>query len=160
MREPQVSIAALILRVSGLTLACWHGWGKVTRLAAGEGGGFVQGVAELGFPAPELFAWAAALSELVGGMLVFLGFGTRIAAAFAACVVATAAFLRHRLLSQVLASVGLLEVPEETLRSWGDPGKALVFLLCMLALVFLGGGRYSLDHAVFGRRRVRGGGGG
>ena len=56
-----------------------HGFGKVF---GGGMEGFAEGVAAMGFPVPLAFAWAAALSELLGGIIVVLGFGTRIGAFF------------------------------------------------------------------------------
>ena len=50
-------LGLLILRLAGAGLALAHGWGKVVSLSAGQGERFIAGVAELGFPAPGLFAW-------------------------------------------------------------------------------------------------------
>jgi uncharacterized membrane protein YphA (DoxX/SURF4 family) len=66
-------LALVLLRLAGLYLAVGHGWGKVVALASGEGGRFIEGVAELGFPAPGLFAWAAALDELLAAAQALLG---------------------------------------------------------------------------------------
>ena len=154
--EPRTALALLVLRFSGLALALQHGWGKASSLAAGEGQGFIDGVARLGFPAPAVFAWAAALTELVGGTLILLGLATRVAAGLAAVTMIVAAFLRHRFLSQVLVFLGAIEVPAETREAWGDPERALLFLFCLLPLVFLGGGRYSLDRALAERSSRRG----
>ncbi|GIU81715.1 MAG: DoxX family protein [Acidobacteria bacterium] len=51
---------------------------------------FVQLVGNIGFPMPQFFAWAAALSESAGGVLLILGFLTRIAGFFVAFTMATA----------------------------------------------------------------------
>ena len=88
-------IALLVLRLSGLALAVLHGWGKVVSLANGQGQRFVEGVAAMGFPAPALFAWAAALAEFGGGLLVFLGLASRLAAASAAFTMLVAAVARR-----------------------------------------------------------------
>jgi putative oxidoreductase len=91
---------------------------------------FIEGVAEMGFPIPIVFAWSAALSEVVGGVLLALGLATRPAAFFIACTMATAAFIRHA----------------------PDPfsGKELSLLFFFTALLFLsiGGGRFSLDRLI------------
>jgi len=144
-------VALLLLRMAGLLLAVNHGWGKVQALATGEGEGFVNGVAGLGFPLPVVFAWSAALSEFAGGLLVALGLGTRIAAGFAASTMFVAAFIRHKALQHLLVWIGVLSVSEETQRSWGNPEAALVFLIVFLAVAVLGGGRFALDRIV--RRR-------
>jgi len=116
-------LGLLILRVGlGLTLALGHGLGKLPPSA-----GFIEGTAEMGFPLPTFFAWAAALSEFVGGLLLAVGLATRPAAFFVACTLATAFFLGHG------GSV--------------DEGElALVFLVGALALLASGAGRYAVDR--------------
>jgi putative oxidoreductase len=149
-RSRSTDLALLVLRLGGVGLALAHGLGKVTALAAGEAG-FVGRVADLGFPAPAAFAWAAALSELGGGLLLALGLATRVAAGFAAAVVAVAAFLRHRALQQLAIVAGLSAAPPEQVASWGSPEMALLYLAICLALLMLGPGHWSLDHLI--RRR-------
>ena len=100
-----------------------HGYGKVF---GGHMEKFLQGVTQMGFPMPELFAWAAALSEFLGGLCVALGLGTRVAAFFVFCTMGTAAFLAHR--------ADPLSVKELALAYWTMSG----------ALILLGGGRFSV----------------
>lgn len=123
-------IGLLILRLgAGLPLALAHGTGKIPPSA-----GFVDGVSGMGFPAPVFFAWAAGLSELVGGLLLALGLATRPAAFFVACTMAVAFFVRHG--ADPFASAE----------------KSLLFLICALALLAAGSGKYAVD-AVFRRRQ-------
>lgn len=144
-------LALLALRFLGAGLAYAHGWGKVSSLAAGGGERFIAGVAELGFPAPGLFAWAAALAEFLGGICVALGLGTRVTATFAAFTMGVAAFGRHKAHLQLFAQLGLLEVPVDTIRAWGNPELALVYLAAFLAVALQGAGRFALD-ALVGRK--------
>ena len=146
-------LGLLLLRLTGLGLALAHGYGKVAALAAGEGDRFIAGVESLGFPLPGLFAWAAALAEFLGGLCVALGLGTRVAAAFAGFAMFVAAFLRHHALQHLLVAVGAMGASEETVRSWGNPELALLYLLVFGALVVTGGGRFSLDRLLPSRRR-------
>jgi putative oxidoreductase len=146
-------LALLLLRLSGLGLALAHGWGKVVALSTGRGEGFIAGVEALGFPLPALFAWAAALAELLGGLCVALGLGTRVAAAFAAVTMFVAAFLRHHALQHLLVTLGVMKASEETVRSWGNPELALVYFAVFAALVLTGGGRFSLERVLPGGRR-------
>jgi putative oxidoreductase len=143
-------IGLLILRLAGLYLALGHGWGNVVGLASGQSR-FVEGVANLGFPLPVLFAWAAGLSELVGGFAVALGLFTRWGAGFAAVTMFVAAFMRHRAASQLLSWLGVAPAGEESLKAWGNPELATLFLLVCLAVVLLGPGRFSID-AKLGRK--------
>lgn len=122
-------IGLLVLRLGvGLPLAFAHGTGKVP-----PSPGFIEATAGMGFPAPAFFAWAAGLSELVGGLLLALGLATRPAAFCVACTMAIAFFVRHA----------------------GDPfvdgEKAFVFLVAALCLTAAGAGRYAID-AVLRRR--------
>ena len=143
-------IGLLVLRLAGLYLALGHGWGKIVGLASGQSR-FVQGLAEMGFPAPIVFAWAAALAEFAGGLCVALGFFTRWAAAFAAFTMFVAAFRRHRALSHLLSWLGIAPASEEALKAWGSPELSLAYLTIMLGLVLLGPGRFSID-AKLGRK--------
>jgi putative oxidoreductase len=143
-------LGLLILRLAGLYLAIGHGWGKVLGLASGESR-FIEGVANMGFPVPIVFAWAAALSELVGGTAMALGLFTRWAAAFAAATMFVAAFVRHRAASQLLSWIGIAPATEDQLKGWGNPELATLFLLVCVAVALLGPGRFSID-ARLGRR--------
>ncbi|MCC6216706.1 MAG: DoxX family protein [Polyangiaceae bacterium] len=127
--EPAPSAALALLRVAfGGTLALVHGWGKVADL-----GGFTAKVAQL-FPLPEVLGPFAAFSELAGGALVALGLLTRPAAAAVLLTMLGAAFVVHG----------------------GDPFArrelALAYAAAALALAVAGGGRWSLDALVWGRR--------
>ncbi|HZQ73963.1 MAG TPA: DoxX family protein [Burkholderiales bacterium] len=51
---------------------------------------------KMGLPAPELFAWAAALIELVGGALLVIGWQTRKVAWFMVLYVVVATLIGHR----------------------------------------------------------------
>jgi len=155
MRTKTNDVALVLLRLSGLAMALYHGRDKVESLAAGEGERLIQSTADLGFPLPALFAWAAALAEFAGGLLIALGLGTRIASAFVAFTMVVAAFGRHHALDHLLTALGLMNVDAETLKSWGKPESALIYLVIFLALVLTGAGRYSLDHLIATRSRRR-----
>ncbi len=91
---------------------------------------FVADVAAMGFPFPEFFAWAAALSEFIGGMLLIVGLFTRPAALLNAVVTFVAAFLQH---GGDIAQTGL---------------TAFVFLTITTTLLLCGPGRFSIDAQV------------
>ena len=144
--------ALLALRLAGLYLALGHGLGKIIALTSGQDW-WLNAVSGLGFPLPVVFAWAAALSEFVGGLCIALGLFTRVAAFFAACTMATAAFLRHGAITQFLAWIGLSSATPDQLESLGNPERAILFLLMWIALMILGGGRLSLEARLGERRR-------
>lgn len=144
-------LALLALRLSGLLLAFGHGWAKVVALAGGETR-FIEGVARLGFPAPALFAWAAAIGEFGGGLCVALGLGTRYAAALAGFTMFVAGFIRHKAHLHLLVWLGWMSADETTVDGWGNPERALLFLLIMLGVGLMGPGRLALDRFVRFRR--------
>ena len=76
---------ALLRIFAGVSLALAHGIGKIP-----PGDGLITGTANLGFPAPTFFAWAAGLSESLGGIFLALGFLTRISAFFIGIVMLVA----------------------------------------------------------------------
>jgi putative oxidoreductase len=150
----RADLGLLTLRLTGLGLAILHGWPKLVALQSGSSR-FTEGVADLGFPAPIVFAWAAALLEVVGGLGVALGLGTRLSAVLAACPLAVAAFLRHHAHDWLLFRFGLRSVSEETRQAWGSPELALVYLAVMIAVGLVGPGRLSADALMVGSKGRR-----
>lgn len=122
-------LGLLFLRVmTGVGIAI-HGYGKVF----GNMDGMVQGVAAMGFPMPVVFAWAAALSEFAGGILLALGFLSRLSALMIFITMSVAAFITH--------AADPLKVKELAYAYWTMSG----------ALVILGAGSLSLDQIFFSR---------
>ena len=152
MRDRAWNIGLLLLRFTGLYLAFGHGHMKIASLMHGEAGGFIDAITAMGLPQPVLFAWLAACAEFIGGILVFVGFLTRIAAAFAAIDLCVAAIGAHHAHLQFLNAVGIYTVSPDTLKTWGKPELAIVYALAMLCLVFCGAGRISIDGMI--RRRM------
>ena len=115
----------LLLRLTiGIGLM-WHGYDKVLNGGVGD---IANMVTDWGWPIPSLFAWAAGLSELVGGTLLLLGLYTR----YAAIPVA------------VTMGVALIQV------HWGNPFEtggetALLYLVGSLTFLFCGPGDYAID---------------
>ena len=84
--------------------------------------------------------------------LVALGLGGRIAASFAAFTMFVAAFFRHRFHLHLLVAMGLTDASPDEVKSWGNPEMALIYLLCFVVIVLMGGGRFSVDH-LFRRKK-------
>ncbi|RBI60789.1 DoxX family protein [halophilic archaeon] len=119
------------------------GAGKVFGLGPKSTGGiagFAGFLAQLGVPAPELFAWIVGLVELVGGILLLVGLLTRYVAVLIAIDMAVATWLVH--LPNGFAVVNN-----------GPTGYEYTMTLALIAisLVFSGPGALSLEHALFGR---------
>jgi len=146
-------LGLLVLRLCGLYMAFGHGWGKVMSLSSGQGTRLIEGVGNLGFPAPVVFAWAAALSEFLGGLLVAFGLGTRYAAAFTAFTMFVAAFLQHHAASHFLSWLGVAPVADDVRKGWGNPELAFTYMMLFLGVALLGPGAWSLDALIARRRR-------
>jgi putative oxidoreductase len=104
-----------------------HGYPKIF---GGRMEGFTNLTADLGFPLPGFFAWLAALTELLGGLLLAVGAGTRTVALLLFGTMCVAAFMQHG----------------------GDPFNekemALLYLTFAGTLMLTGPGKYSIDALV------------
>jgi|SRR6185503_8720002 len=116
------------------------GHGAQKALGSFNGPGFAKFTS---FPAPFPFmrpAWvwmaAAALGELIGGVLVLLGFLTRLGAFLITCVMLTAIVGVHW--PKFFAPEGM--------------ELAMAYLGMALALLITGGGQASVDRMIGGRR--------
>lgn len=120
--SPLTNLGLTLLRIfAGIGLMT-HGIGKVPPSEQ-----FVGGVANMGFPLPQVFAWAAGLSEFAGGALLILGLFTRPVSLFIA-------------FTMLVAVVGV---------HWNDPFNrkemALLYLFIALAFLFMGSNYWSVD---------------
>ncbi len=118
------------LRVfAGLSLMLVHGSGKMP-----VSDGFVEHIGSLGFPMPLFFAWAAALSEYIGALLLALGLLTRPAALMVAVTMFVAAFVNHSGDSFAVAE------------------KAYLYFSITLLFAILGSGKFGIDSII--RRKL------
>jgi putative oxidoreductase len=130
-RDGALLLARLVL---GVVLIA-HGWQKVFTWGLG---GTAQAFAGMGVPFAPVSATYAAVVELVGGALLLLGAGTAIVGVLVVLDMLGAAVLVHGANGVIVA----------------DGGWELVGLIGALALVLaaVGAGRFSVDHALAGRR--------
>lgn len=96
--------------------------------------GMTRFVDSLGFPLPALFAWAAKLSEFVGGICLILGALTRPAALFIAVTMGVAAFIAHA------SDPWLLLAPATKAKE-----MALLYFAAALTLLCTGPGPVAMD---------------
>lgn len=125
--------APTVLRVTTGVIMAAHGYQKLTGMTpAGFGNGMLDG---LGVPAPVLMGWVVTLIELVGGIALIIGLGSRVAAALIALVIAGATVL-------VKIDIGLIAEMGAPL-----PGAELDLLLiaASVGIVLLGPGKLALD---------------
>ena len=118
------NLGLTLLRIfTGVSLMMAHGVGKIP-----PSDGLINRAGEMGFPVPIVFAWAAALSEFVGGAFLALGFLTRVSSFLIVCTMLTALIGVHR----------------------ADPfqKQELAFLYFFIALAFMlkGAGDWSIDR--------------
>jgi putative oxidoreductase len=132
-RSPMLhDVALLLLRVVAGAMLMQHGGQKLFGFPPSAGHPFTG--------APALFSqmWVAGVLEAFGGLLLLLGLLTRIVGFLLAGELAVAYFTAH-------APRGLFPI-----LNMGE----LAVLYCFVFLFFAaaGGGRYSLDRLIFGRR--------
>lgn len=104
-------------------MAFAHGLGKLPPSEQ-----LIGGVTAMGFPLPIVFAWAAALSEFLGGLLIAAGLFTRYAAFFLGFTMVVAVFKVH--------AADPFNVKE----------MALLYLSGCTLLFFAGAGKLSIDQ--------------
>ena len=127
-----------ILRVSaGLMIFYIHGWHKlegwIAYLQHGTPWKLAEEVAGMDLPAPLAAAVVATLVQFVCSLCVVVGLLTRI----------NAALLVGALSGAIL----------QNLMAHRDPQLAILYTLTMVAVVFLGGGRFSLDSLLLSWNR-------
>lgn len=98
----------------------------------------------LGTPAPHLMAWISILTELLGGLAIFLGAFIPLASIPMAILLIVAIFTVH--LRFGFSSIKLLAVTAAG-PQLGPPGYEtnLLYLACLAALVLSGAGPFSID---------------
>ena len=121
---------ALLRCAGGLMLAFHHGWHKLSDGLQWASGSlaqwhFLDEVVAVGFPAPIASAWAATAAQLLGGVLLALGWWTRPAALVIVGALAGATYT-----NLVLAKDGQL---------------AHLYLLVAGVVLITGPGRFALD---------------
>ena len=129
MTRTPIDLGLLIIRVTIGVIMVAHGFQKL----------FLQGPENVGMafakmsslPAPEIMAWIAIIVELLGGLALIVGIGTRIAAAAVAVVMAGALVTVH-LKNGFFAMDGGIEY-------------TLMLTAVGVALAVTGAGRLSLD---------------
>jgi len=121
-------VGLLILRVALGLVFLMHGWQKVFTMGIPGVTGFLGG---LGFPMPTLFAYILAYGELVFGAMMVIGLLTHWVSKFHIIVAIVAFFLVH-LENGFFVGQGGYEF-------------ILLILAAAVAIMILGGGKYSAD---------------
>ncbi|GIG30618.1 DoxX family protein [Cellulomonas marina] len=135
---PVRDLVLLLARVAVGVVFVAHGLQKLVTNGIDGTAGFFSSV---GVPAAEVAAWVSAVVELVGGALLVVGLAVPVAGLLLALQMLGAYVFVH-------AGNGLFV---------DDGGFELVLVLAAASLLLaaVGGGRWSLDAALLGRRRGR-----
>ena len=124
--KPYQDYVPLLLRIAVGSVFIVAGWGKLTG---------IDGTAEffggVGIPLPVFSAWLVAIVEFFGGIMVLLGFFTRIPA----------------ILLGIIMIVAMITVKFEA--GWGGGGLRVDFMLLLMciSLLFTGDGKASIGEA-------------
>ena len=128
------SLAPLAVRLITGIIILAHGWQKLTEMGPGNFGG--QMLAGLGVPLPMFMGYVVTFIEIIGGILLIVGFLSRLAALLLTINLVVAILL-------VKVNVGFLS---------GSSGTGaeldLALIAGFLVILFAGPGRLSVDHAL------------
>ena len=122
-------LALLVMRISLGVIMVAHGYQNTFRHLHDH----VHMVASLGLPA--WLGYVSSLTELLGGLLILVGFFTR-PAAFAVCIDLIVAIWKVHWHNGLMAEHGY-EFP-------------LAIATIAFALIFFGGGQFAIDHVLRG----------
>jgi putative oxidoreductase len=124
---------AILRIVLGIAMLV-HGWSKLSS-GVGNVAGFFGG--QLGIPAPQLMAWVVTIVELVGGILLVVGFLTQIVGILIALDMLGAILFAYLLRGAPFIDRGQI--------SWE---KEAVFAAAALCIALAGPGAWSVDDVV------------
>jgi putative oxidoreductase len=132
------TLGLAILRVVLGFIFAVHGWQKYNDIGIA---GMQAGFGQMGVPNAEVFAVLVIVLELVGGVLLILGFLSRPIAALLAV--------------EMIGALVLVHAPNGFFVNENGYELVLILAAAALTIALAGPGRFSLDYAVFGRRKTK-----
>jgi putative oxidoreductase len=139
MHEFVINAGLLWLRVLMGAGIAYHGFFKIR--TEGRISRLVANVTDWGFPVPQFWAWAAVLSEFVGGIFIVLGLMTRPAATLVLATMVVAVIFAHG-----SDPMFVMHAVEPQMR---HKELALCYGVMAGALLIMGGGKFSLDAVIW-----------
>jgi len=130
---PLQSLFLLLIRLYWGYLFAQAGFGKLTNIE--KAGNFFS---SLGLPLPEIMAFLIGSLEFLGGILIFLGLGTRVVA-----LLLTFNMIGAFLIAHGDALTKILSNPYEFYSA-----LPFTFLYTSLVLFLFGGGKFSIDEVL------------
>lgn len=109
-----------------------HGLNKLFGFWGGSMTGFTEALSNMGYEPAAVLAWLVALTEVVGGICIVIGFLTRPAAAAATIFLFVAAFVQH--------------LPQGFWWTEGGYEYPMLWGVVTLAIFLRGGGAFSVDR--------------
>ena len=130
---PAIDIAALLLRLFIGVCFVVHGLGKFGVVGSGSMAGFEGWLKSLNVPFPVIQARAAAIGEILGGLLITVGLGTRLGCLLCLFIILVAALVGHKGGGYLITN--------------NPPGNeyALNLASVLAAMILIGPGAFSLD---------------
>jgi putative oxidoreductase len=147
-----VAWGGTLLRLVLGAIYVMHGWYAVAVIGVQAAAGYIT---RMGYPpalAPAL-AWYLVVAHLVGGTLMLLGVGTRVAALLQLPIMASALFLHHFAQGFFLRAL-TVETAAGPRQVAGGYEYVLLVLVATLALALIGPGRLSVDELRARRERL------
>lgn len=120
-----------------------HGWAKLSKGPAG----FEKLLTQIGIPFPHLTSWISALTELLGGLAIFLGVFVSITAIPLIFTILVAMFTIQ--INYGFSSVKTIALtPKGPL--FGPPGYEinLLYIAGLISLIITGAGIFSIDSLI------------
>ena len=120
-----------------------HGWAKLSKGPAG----FEKLLTQVGIPFPHLTSWISALTELLGGLAIFLGVFVSITAIPLIFTMLVAMFtIQINYGFSSVKTIGL--TPKGPL--FGPPGYEinLLYIAGLISLIITGAGIFSIDSLI------------
>ena len=124
-----------------------HGWAKLSRGPEG----FAKLLEQLGVPFPSVMAWVGTLTELFGGLAIFVGAFVTVAGIPLIVMMLVAMFTVHLQYGfSSINTVGLTPKGPE----FGPPGYEvnLLYIAGLLSLILSGAGSWSIDNLLSRRQ--------
>ncbi len=127
-----------------------HGWAKLMNGPTR----FERLLALLGVPFPQINSWIVPLTELFGGLAIFVGAFVSIATIPLIGMMLVAIFSVH--LRYGFSSIKTIGLSAQG-PIFGPPGYevALLYVASLIALILAGAGPLSIDHLISARRSFR-----
>jgi putative oxidoreductase len=137
------SWAPFILRVIVGIGFFTHGYAKLSKGPEG----FIKLLHQLGVPAPEVMAWLAIITEVLGGVALIIGAFVSIVSIPLIITMLTALFTIHYKYGySSIKTIGLdADGPK-----FGPPGYEinLLYIGALIMLIFIGAGKLSIDSII------------